>query len=74
MPLTLEYNPQNSTITLNSYTDDEFLIESINITEECVKLALEKLMNDYNLEEGGELVIRRDSDLKTKIPLKTKIK
>jgi len=56
---TLDYNPQNSTITLNSYTDDEFLIESIDITEECTKLVIEKLMNDYDLD-SGELVIKKD--------------
>jgi hypothetical protein len=61
---TLEYNKQTGKITLNTYTDDEFL----------TALVLDKLYDEYGLDEGDELLITKKKSLKehTKIKLESK--
>lgn len=68
---TLEYNKTTKQITLNSYTDG-FLESSIDITDKVMTLALEKLYDDYGLEQGDELHITKKKSLEnvTKIELK----
>ncbi|RXJ98464.1 hypothetical protein CRV02_13305 [Arcobacter sp. CECT 8989] len=57
---TLEYNKGKGTISLCTYTEDGFLDSEINITDEAVNLVLDKLYDDYNLDEGDELLIVKD--------------
>ncbi len=76
---TLEYNKETTKITLNTY-DDGFFLSETDITEAVLTLALEKLYDDYGLEQGDELHImkkmksRRNEDKSlgsvTKIELK----
>lgn len=49
---TLEYNKQTQKITLNTYTDDAFLVSETDITDKVIALALEKLYHDYDIDEG----------------------
>lgn len=49
---TLEYNKQTGKITLNTYTQDEFLESEMDITEQVTALVLDKLYDDYNLDDG----------------------
>lgn len=57
---TLEYNKDKGTISLCTYTNDGFLESELNITDEAVNLVLDKLYDDYNLDEGDELLIVKD--------------
>ena len=68
---TLEYNKQASKITLCTYTEDEFLESEIDITDNITTLVLEKLYDDYNMDDGDELLITKNKSLKehTKIKL-----
>ena len=68
---TLEYNKQTTKITLNTY-DEGFLLSETDITEAVLTLALEKLYDDYGLEQGDELHITKKKSLGnvTKIELK----
>jgi hypothetical protein len=68
---TLEYNKQTGKITLNTYTNDEFLESEIDITDQVTTLVLEKLYDDYNMGNGDELLITKQKSLKehTKIKL-----
>jgi len=68
---TLEYNKQTGKITLNTYNDGFFLAET-DITDAVLTLALEKLYDDYGLEQGDELHITKKKSLGnvTKIELK----
>jgi len=68
---TLEYNKETTKITLNTYDDGFFLAET-DITEAVLALALEKLYDDYGLEQGDELHITKKRSLEsvTKIELK----
>lgn len=68
---TLEYNKQTGKITLNTYTEDEFLESEVNVTDQVTTLVLEKLYDDYDMDEGDELLIRKKKSLKehTKIKL-----
>jgi len=59
---TLEYNKQTKKITLNTY-DDGFLLSETDITAQILTLALEKLYDDYGLELGDELVIKKKDGL-----------
>ena len=59
---TLEYNKQTSKITLNTY-DDGFFLSKTDITEAVFTLALEKLYDDYGLEQGDELHITKKKSL-----------
>ena len=56
---TLEYNKQTGKITLNTYTQDEFLESEMDITEQVTALVLDKLYDDYNLDDGDELLITK---------------
>lgn len=69
---TLEYNKQTGKITLNTYTDDEFLESEVDITDQVTTLVLEKLYDDYNMDEGDELLITKQKSLSehTRIKLK----
>jgi hypothetical protein len=71
---TLEYNKQTGKITLNTYTDDEFLERELDITEQVTALVLDKLYDEYGLDEGDELLITKKKSLKehTKIKLESK--
>lgn len=53
---TLEYNKQTHKITLNTYTEDEFLESEVDITDQVTTLVLEKLYDDYDMDEGDEFV------------------
>ena len=57
---TLEYNKDKGTISLCTYTNDGFLESELNITDEAVNRVLDKLYDDYNLDEGDELLIVKD--------------
>jgi len=59
---TIEYNKQTSKITLNTY-DDGFFLSETDITEAVLTLALEKLYDDYGLEQGDELHITKKKSL-----------
>jgi hypothetical protein len=68
---TLEYNKETTKITLNTY-DDGFFLSETDITDAVLTLALEKLYDDYGLEQGDELHIMKKKSLGnvTKIELK----
>lgn len=68
---TLEYNKQTHKITLNTYTDDEFLESEVDITDQVTTLVLEKLYDDYDMDEGDELLVTKKKTLSdhTKIKL-----
>lgn len=66
---TLEYNKQTGKITLNTYSDDEFLIQEIDITEKAISLVLDKLYDYYNLDDGDELLITKNKSLKNSFKL-----
>jgi len=59
---TIEYNKQTSKITLNTY-DDGFFLSETDITDAVLTLALEKLYDDYGLEQGDELHITKKKSL-----------
>jgi uncharacterized Zn ribbon protein len=63
---TLEYNKQTHKITLCSYTEDEFLESEIDITDKVTTLVLDKLYDDYNLDDGDELLITKATKKKKK--------
>ena len=67
----IEYNKETSKITLNTY-DDGFFLSETDITDAVLALALEKLYDDYSLEQGDELHITKKKSLGsvTKIELK----
>lgn len=68
---TLEYNKQTHKITLNTYTEDEFLESEVDITDQVTTLVLEKLYDDYDMDEGDELLVTKKKTLSdhTKIKL-----
>jgi len=68
---TIEYNKQTAKITLNTY-DDGFFLSETDITDAVLTLALEKLYDDYGLDQGDELHITKKKSLGnvTKIELK----
>ena len=59
---TLEYNKKTTKITLNTY-DDGFFLSETDITDAVLTLALEKLYDDYGLEQGDELHITKKKRL-----------
>jgi len=67
---TIEYNKQIGKITLNTY-DDGFFLSETDITDAVLTLALEKLYDDYGLDQGDELRITKKKSLRkvTKIEL-----
>jgi len=68
---TLEYNKQTTKISLCTY-DEGFFLSETDITDAVLTLALEKLYDDYGLEQGDELHITKKKSLRnvTKIELK----
>lgn len=60
---TLEYNKETSRITVNEYTEDGFLDSSNDVTDAVMTLALEKIYDDYGLDEGDELLITKKKSL-----------
>lgn len=69
---TLEYNKQTGKITLNTYTQDEFLESEMDITEQVTALVLDKFYDEYGLEDGDELLITKNKSLErcTKFQMK----
>lgn len=67
---TLEYNKQTGRITVNEYTDDGFLNSSNDVTDAVMTLALEKLYDDYGLDEGDEVVITKKKGLQSHTKIK----
>lgn len=69
---TLEYNKQTGKITLNTYTQDEFLKSELDITEQVITLVLDKFYDEYGLEDGDELLITKNKSLErcTKFQMK----
>ena len=67
----IEYNKNTGKISLRTYNDG-FLLSETDITDAVLTLALEKLYDDYGLEQGDELHITKKKSLKnvTKIELK----
>jgi len=59
---TIEYNKETTKITLNTY-DDGFFLSETDITDAVLTLALEKLYDDYGLEQGDELHITKKKSL-----------
>jgi len=60
---TLEYHKGNGKISLCAY-DDGFLLSETDITDAVLTLALEKLYDDYGLEQGDELHITKKKSLR----------
>ena len=63
---TLEYNKDKGTISLCSYSDDGFLESELDITDKVTTLVLDKLYDDYNLNDGDELLITKATNKKNK--------
>ena len=63
---TLEYNKDKGTISLCTYPNDGFLESELDITDKVTTLVLDKLYDDYNLEDGDELLIRKTNNKKKK--------
>ncbi|OYY31529.1 MAG: hypothetical protein B7Y52_03420 [Sulfurovum sp. 28-43-6] len=60
--IAIEYNKKTSKITINTY-DDGFFLSEIDITNAVLTLALEKLYDDYGLDQGDELHITKKKSL-----------
>jgi hypothetical protein len=60
---TLEYNKDKGTICLCTYTEDEFLESEVDITDQVTTLVLEKIYDDYDLDDGDELLITKKKSL-----------
>lgn len=63
---TLEYNKDKGTINLCTYSNDGFLESELDITDKVITLVLDKLYNDYNLDDGDELLITKATNKKKK--------
>lgn len=59
---TLEYNKETGQITICEY-DEGFLDSSRDVTNAIMTLALEKLYDDYGLDDGDEVVITKKKSL-----------
>ena len=68
---TLEYNKDKGTISLCTYSDDGFLKSELDITDKVTTLVLDKLYDDYNLDDGDELLITKttNKNKNRKIPI-----
>jgi hypothetical protein len=64
MKQTLEYNKDKGTISLCTYSDDDFLESELDITDKVTTLVLDKLYDDYNLDDGDELLITKATNKK----------
>ena len=56
---TLEYNKDKGIINLCTYSNDGFLESELDITDKVTTLVLDKLYDDYNLDDGDELLITK---------------
>ncbi|MCT7564685.1 hypothetical protein [Aliarcobacter butzleri] len=63
---TLEYNKDKGTINLCTYSEDGFLESELDITDKVTTLVLDKLYDDYNLDDGDELLITKATNKKKK--------
>ena len=63
---TLEYNKDKGTINLCTYSNDGFLESELDITDKVTTLVLDKLYDDYNLDDGDELLITKATKKKKK--------
>lgn len=63
---TLEYNKDKGTISLCTYSKDGFLESELDITDKVTTLVLDKLYDDYNLDDGDELLITKAINKKKK--------
>ena len=63
---TLEYNKDKGTISLCTYSNDGFLESELDITNKVTTLVLDKLYDDYNLDDGDELLITKATKKKKK--------
>ena len=63
---TLEYNKDKGTINLCTYSNDGFLESELDITDKVTTLVLDKLYDDYNLDDGDELLITKATTKKNK--------
>lgn len=63
---TLEYNKGKGTINLCTYSNDGFLESELDITDKVTTLVLDKLYDDYNLDDGDELLITKATNKKKK--------
>ena len=63
---TLEYNKDKGTISLCTYSDDGFLKSELDIIDKVTTLVFDKLYDDYNLDAGDELLIKKASKKKKK--------
>lgn len=61
---TLEYNKETGRITLNLY-DEGFLDDEIDVTNAVLTLAMEKIYDDNDLEDGDEVLITKKKSLDT---------
>ena len=68
---TLEYNKNKGTISLCTYSDDGFLESELDITDKVTTLVLDKLYDDYNLDDGDELLITKAINKKKKSNINT---
>ena len=59
---TLEYNKDKGTISLCTYSDDGLLESELDITDKVATLVLDKLYDDYNLDDGHELLITKTTN------------
>ena len=63
---TLEYNKDKDTISLSTYSNDGFCERALDITDKVTTLVLDKLYDDYNLDDGDELLITKATNKKKK--------
>ena len=63
---TLEYNKDKGTISLCTYSDDGFLKSELDIIDKVTTLVFDKLYDDYNLDDGDELLIKKATKKKKK--------
>ena len=61
---TLEYNKDKGIINLCTYSNDGFLESELDITDKVTTLVLDKLYDDYNLDDGDELLITKATNKK----------
>ena len=63
---TLEYNKDKGIISLCTYSNDGFCESELDITNKVTTLVLDKLYDDYNLDDGDELLIKKATNKKKK--------
>ena len=63
---TIEYNKDKGTISLCTYSNDGFCESELDITDKVTTLVLDKLYDDYNLDDGDELLITKATTKKNK--------